>query len=209
MANFNKSDGSLRPPPPKPKVKRKPRKVEYETCRACGFQMRLTAKFKMVNEALDGMCLGCAKHFGLDQVWGMGSTNMPYETTLEHLNEIEEAKHIIVTKSGNFGVENTGDMLGVDFGDIFEVARVGASEDMKPTGQWDYAMKAFTISIKINGHDLVLFPHEVMPIHWIAIMELKKSGDYCEAYLSTEDSSGYWKPSDEMKAEMNSAYGDR
>jgi len=48
-----------------------------------------------------------------------------------------------------------------------------------------------------------------MPIHWVRVMELKKSGSYEEAYLTTEDNSGYWKPSDEMKSEMTNMYGDR
>jgi len=160
----------------------------------------------MTIEAHDGMCSGCAKHFGHGDVWGMtGSTDLSFEDTIEKMNEIEEAKHILIMKSANFGVPESGDMVGVDFGDIFAVSRVGT--ETKPTGKWDYARLAYSVSIKINGNDLVLFLHEVAPMNWIKLMELKKSGEYEEAYLSTEDQSGYWKPSDETKASIVNQFG--
>jgi hypothetical protein len=40
-------------------------------------------------------------------------------------------------------------------------------------------------------------------------MLYKKDRDYCEAYLSDQDKQGYFKPSDEVKAEIVNQYGDR
>jgi len=75
VAKFNEADGSLRPPPPPPKVKRKPRKVEWHECRACGFSTRLNKRGKMISETQEGMCLGCARHFGICEPFGMNGGN--------------------------------------------------------------------------------------------------------------------------------------
>jgi hypothetical protein len=220
MARFNQNEGGLvvapTPPPPK-RVRKTKAKADPLTCRSCGFVGSTKVRGMKVYADFDNMCRGCAGFFGEDNAGfalvgsqGLhGATNLSLEETLAKLDKVQEAKHIMCLRSQSFGVAETGDSVGTDFGDIFEVAGFGNTEGMTPTGKGDWAMKAYTITIKINGHSLVMFMHEVMPIHWVTIMELRNAKDYEEAYLSSEDSSGYWKPSDEMKETIKSMYGDR
>lgn len=219
MAKFNQNEGGLivAPEPPKPKrAKRKPKPVSKLVCRSCGFVGSTKARGMKVYESFDNMCRGCAGFFGTDSEghallsgkYLNGATNLTLEDTLKKLDEVAEAKHVICMKSQSFGVPETGDTVGIDFGDIFAVSTFGSTDKITPTGKGDWAMKAYTITIKINGHSLTLFMHEVAPIHWVAIMELKNSKQYEEAYLSGDDSAGYWRPSDETKAEIKAMYGD-
>jgi hypothetical protein len=221
MATFNENEGGLivaPEPPPKPKrAAPKKKKVDPLVCRSCGFVGSTKVRGMKVYADFDNMCRGCAGFFGNDtagfEIMGSsalhGATNLSMEETLIKLDECEEAKHVLLLKSQSFGVPETGDSIGVDFGDVFEVSGFGNTSQITPTGKGDWAMKAYTITIKINGHALTLFMHEVTPIHWVTLMELKKAGDYQEAYLSSKDSGGYWKPSDETKASIVNMYGDR
>lgn len=220
MANFNQNEGGLivAPEPPKPKrVRKAPKKKDPLVCRSCGFVGSTKVRGMKVYENFDNMCRGCAGFFGTDEfgftIMGgnhlYGATNLTLEETLQKLDECEEAKHVMVMKSQSFGVPETGDSIGMDFGDIFQVSGFGNTTGITPTGKGDWAMKAYTITVKINGHGLTLFMHEVLPIHWVTIMELKNANDYQEAYLSSSDSAGYWKPSKKMKAQIVAQFGDR
>lgn len=206
MANFNQNAGGLvfKPEPDPPKKKAEPKKRFMQKCDACGFE-----QFGRAREAIriqnTGYCKGCGTFFGVDMIAGV--TDMGHEATIKRLAEVAEAKHVILLKSGNFACEQTGDNLGVDFGDIFPVARVGSTH--KPDGKNDHAMAAFTIDILVNNRPLKMLPHEFAPIHWVTIMMMKKDGSYCESYLSALDKQGYFAPSDETKEEIMNAYGDR
>jgi hypothetical protein len=207
MAQFNQNAGGLvfkpePPPPPPKKAKKKPAYVH--TCDGCGMEVQGRGK-QSVTVQQTGMCKGCGMFFGLSFLNGV--TNMAPWSVKERLKEVEESKHVIILKSGNFRCEQTGDSLGVDFGDIFPINRVGTVG--KPDGSNDYAMAAFTIDVLVNNRALKLFPHEFASIPWVSIMLYKKEGDYCEAFLSAQDKQGYFAPSEEVKAEIVNAYGDR
>lgn len=207
MANFNQNAGGLvfkaePPPPPKPKAKKKPAYVH--TCDGCGLETQGRGK-QSIRVQQTGYCKGCDTFYGNDFIAGV--TNMAPWSVKVRLEAVAEAKHVIILKSGNFHCEQTGDSLGVDFGDIFPVARIGTVG--KPDGSNDYAMAAFTIDVLVNNRPLKLFPHEFAEMHWVAIMQLKKAGDYCEAFLSDQDKQGYFAPSEETKAEIVGSYGDR
>lgn len=154
--------------------------------------------------AKNGKCHGCAGFFGIIHA---GVTNLDHETVIGRLDRVREDKHVIILKSGSFVDGTSGDSMGVDFGDIFPVARVGTTT--KPTGDIKDAMERFTIDVLVNNRPLKLLPHEFAEIPWVTIMLYRKEKDYIEAYLSGDDKTGYFAPSKEVKAEIINAYGDR
>jgi len=207
VANFNQNAGGLvfKPEPvPEPPKKAKKKPAYVYQCDGCNMDVQGRGK-QSVKVQTTGYCKGCGMFFGLGHLHGV--TDMQPFSVHMRLEGVKQTKHVIILKSGNFRCEQTGDYLGVDFGDIFPVERVGT--DGKPDGSNDYAMAAFTIDVLVNNRPLKLLPHEFAEIHWVAIMQLKKEGDYCEAFLSAQDKQGYFAPSEKMKSEMTDQYGDR
>ena len=113
----------------------------------------------------------------------------------------------MILKTMRFGSNKTGRIFSVDFGDIFKVHRIGL--DTEPEGTSDDVHKRFTIDILVGQEPLTLYLHEVMPIPWVEIMLLRKEKAYLESYLSNDDKEGYFKPTDEYKAELINKFGNR
>lgn len=206
MAKFNQYEGALAwdvpPEEPKPKPRKKSTPVK-KVCEACGFEATIrTKQGRHINDT--GLCLGCTTFFG-----GAfpGVTNFGHEGTVERLEQCAEEKHVIILKSGSFVDQSSGDRLSVDFGDIFPVNRVGS--DRKPDGKVTDAMDRFTIDVLVNNRPLKLLPHEFAAIPWVTIMLYKKEGDYSEAFLGPNDKTGYFAPTDEVKAMITNAFGER
>lgn len=216
MANITGIDSGLVVPSIEvvrtPKKKRHPKQHEL-FCGSCGFVFNGTLaqqkKVFVMEEVSDNdnerECIACSLFFG-NKFMG-GCTNVDPDSTKKLMKRAEEGKYIILLKTMNFGSEKSGISFTVDFGDIFQVKRIGTAGE--PDASNEDVFKRFTIDIEVGVDTLTLYPHEFGVMTWVEIMSMRKEKLYEEAYLCQEDKQGYFKPTKEGKEMIVSVFGDR
>lgn len=208
MATVEGFDGGM---VPVETVKKKPVKREptvYGECSYCDGAM--TKKDCHYGEANDKkICNYCRKFFGMfdNSYFGIGVTTMDRESTLEKLDKLRKEKYLLVLKTQGF-VSPSGLKFTVELGDVFPVGRIGASS-IEPVGHptsWSYTKSLFTATINVAGCELVLYPHEFGSMSFLEIMVLRKDGEYMEAYLTPDDTAGYFTPTPEVKKMIKNTF---
>jgi len=185
--------------------KRKPPSTSAYTCDCCGYSFegslsKLRKAFVIDNDE-GKLCMGCYKFFLT------GYTDMSPESAKERLEKIRQTGYAIILKSGNFSGTKSGISFSVEFGDIFQVSRIGL--DNEPDGTLDGAFKMFTFDIIVGPEVLTLYPHEATAIGWTEIMMLRSEHVVEEAYLCSEDEHGYFAPSPDFKKDLIGLFGNR
>lgn len=187
------------------KRKAAPPRTGDAVCSCCGYQFTGTVaqrKKRFVTEYNDDLiCIGCYQFFET------GYTNISPTHTKRRLEEIELAGWVTILKTGNYCGAKSGINFTVEFGDIFKVSRVGASEE--PDGTPEGSFRRFTIDITVGPETLTLYPHEAGSVTWTEIMFLRSDGEIQEAFLCQEDNTGYFTPTPEFKQQLIEAFGHR
>lgn len=200
MAKLTGITPGLRPvvtkPPPKPS-----RKAREETCCACSGVLTRSNKEILLDDERGQRCKHCAIFFGDDTRFGV--TNRSHDESSKIINEIREAGWLLILRRGEF------EGLEVEPGDIFKVRRSGiaADTDDTPKCSKERTRELFSATVLIGPHELVLWPHEVSPIRFGTLMQLKAAGELEEVFVSGDDEIGHFKPTDALRAEIYATFG--
>lgn len=169
-------------------------------CEICNGVIKLKVRQKPTKE-----CDHCARFFG-DRGF-VGVTRKSPEDTKEAIKKMRDEKWVMVLKRGSFGSGAT--TFTVEPGDIFPVHRAGdvSLERGGLVSNKDMTFRLFTLSIMIGTHELTLFTHEASAISFQKIMALRKDGDIKEVFVSTDDATGHFTPTPELRAEIYAMFG--
>lgn len=98
--------------------------------------------------------------------------------------------------------------LEVEMGDIFKVEKAGIepSEHLKLCSK-ERTLEMFSCYVMVGPCRLKLWPHEIAGISFQTIMDLKRRGEIDESYVAAEDDHGHFKPSDEMRKQIQDMFG--
>ncbi len=221
MASINHAPAGYNPPPLQKVVKKAPRKVSkkvsrVDTCECCGITRRVPISTKdkvKIHQTEEGaMCFGCASHFDLLTIAVFSQRNPRWLTPVqskEKIDRLKESKFGLMLETRKFFSEPSGNILGIDFGDIVRLHRISLPENTEPTGDRTHTKIMHSVDIRIGGETITLFPYEVFPISWIDIMALKKDGDYTESFVCPDDPEGFFSPSEKMKQQLIVTFGNR
>jgi len=201
--------------PKKRKTKVKPM-VGVPVCGCCGYtfdgsayQIKRRFYAEYVGDSTNYYCLACTNFFGLagGGIMNSGYTDLGYDSTVKRLEDAEELGYAVILRTMNFSGATSGISFNVDFGDIFKIKRIGTNDE--PSGTKEDVFRRYTIDIEVGVDTLTLYPHEYGTISWVEIMLSRKEGAYREAFLCAEDKSGYFKPTESCRKELQATFGER
>jgi len=211
MARINNAPSGFTPVEPSP-PKRRRSPPHNRVCGGCdGLTGRMSPreKLRMTNYEEGGtppefLCRYCIAITGAD---GMrdGVTDGP----LSRVVEAGEAQWVIALRRTVVGAPS-GRTLTVEMGDIMKVSRAGHPnvEDGGSCAR-DRSTAVHSIDVSFGPVPVTLWPHEFAPIQWATIMELRNLKQVSEEFVEPDDSVGYFAPTDEIRAELRDAFGDR
>lgn len=218
MAHLDTRSTSLlpAPPPPKPAPAPKQDPLLPTHCDWCAGRLKgpkgRGARRRTDSIDVDGatVCLDCAKFFGeFDGYIGMpGCTNLSHADTVARMEKVRKEGYGMVLINRTFSAPD-GTQLTVELGDVFKLqlpasaGRGGDSCDRQRT------QAAFTVTAAIGPYPLTLFLHEVSPISFLEIMNLRAAGELEEAYVAQDDEIGHFRPTPALRAAIDAAYGPR
>lgn len=141
----------------------------------------------------EGECWFCDNFFGAGGL--VGVTNVSPKDAIARMKQLREHQWGIILRTGRFG-DGSGLMIEVGCGDIFKIARAGAEGRMHEREACSRArtMELFSTHVNVGPVDLTLWPHEISPISFVTVMELRRAGEIEEAFVAAEDEQGYFKP---------------
>lgn len=151
-------------------------------------------------------CKGCRNLFGTD--WQRGSTNVTAPEALDKMAKLREAGWGMLLVANSFGAA-TGGSVSVDAGDVFPIKRAGAADRMekREAASEERTRAIFTAQIDIGPHVLTLYPHEISPLSFVALMEMKKAGELVEQYVSADDKTGHFTPNEQLREQIYNCFG--
>lgn len=176
------------PPSPSPEI----------VCTACaGVIQRKRGQLSGVARGENGECNFCASFFGFDSFHGV--TNLNAQDSLKRIAELREQGWGIVLRTQRLA-EGSGLTIEIGCGDIFKITRAGAEGRMQERENCCRArtMELFSTHIQVGPCDIKLWPHEIAPISFVTIMELRRAGEIEESFVAAEDEQGYFKPTIEI-----------
>lgn len=191
---------------------------ERPVCKLCGSlieQKKRGGFSRWLEEEHDGACLHCAKIFGVDgiadQIFGtpVGVTSLSADDCIKRIDALREAQWGMILKAGAFGTAN-GQGVIVEPGDIVKIHRAGLSDpsiDASEFCSYARSKERFSVEIMIGPLPLVLWPHEIAAVSFLTIMDMKKAGEIEESFVAQEDECGYFKPRDDLRAEIYDCFG--
>ncbi len=153
-------------------------------------------------------CDGCKSFWGLHREgYEAGPDHYPGwapEDAIDRLLKAKEAGYAIILKTQSFGTPS-GNTIQVEFGDVFPIKRVGASDDNSDVR----AIDAYSIDILVGVENLRLFPWEFGTMSWTELMMELRDKQYEAVYLGTDDVAGYYEPVPEVREMIKNAFGER
>jgi hypothetical protein len=194
--------------------KKEERYIEYPcACDGCGYivasqpdkraaRKGTTPFVELVDEKI--YCGGCINMFNMLYPFGEHPSIEDAQRTFDRL-KANDGNMVIILKSQSFGAPG-GVSISVDFGDVFTPSRIGSVE---PNGFWDGSKNYFSIDVMIGPYPLTLFPWEFGVLTWLEVMRLRDEKLYEECYVSSDDKSGYYRPTPAGKNLITNAFGER
>lgn len=220
MASLNQGSGGLGfkdfdIPKPAPKRKRPETNlsVQEHECKGCGYRAVQVIETRSRKQSRHlgfllhaGLCADCAAFFGSGDLPGV--TNWDPERSRKKVLDIKEAGYCMVLRNLHLTAPD-GNVLNLGAGDIF-VCNPGnpTLEDVadQPASR-EKTWSLYVIDLHVGPYSTRLFPHEYAPISLPVIMDLKRRGEVCEAYLSPDDKIGHFAVSDAMREQIQGAFG--
>jgi hypothetical protein len=182
----------------RPKIKRPKPPPNELVCSACAGIVEIKrARFPGRGLDEDGKCHHCAGFFGFDCFRGV--TDLTPEDALKRMADLREQQWGIVLKSQRLA-EGSGLTIEIGMGDIFKIMRAGADGryNEREICNRTRTMEIFATHIQVGPCDITLWPHEISPISFLTVMELRKAGEIEESFVAAEDEQGYFKPTIEI-----------
>lgn len=168
-----------------------------------------------LDEEFDGACRHCRHLFGFDdyspiigQLMDIGVTRFSPEESIERIEKLRADGWGMILVSASFGAG--GSVVEIEPGDIMKISRAGftaAASDATERCSRERSKERFSISVNVGPLPLVLWPHEIAAVSFLAIMDMKRAGEIQESFVAHEDECGYFKPSDELREQIYDLFG--
>ena len=152
------------------------------------------------------ICKECNSFFGVSLSMEGFPSHYPGwmpEDAIKRLNEAKEKGYANILKSQKFFAPS-GNVIEVEFGDIFPIKRVSVDSTDKGFSSKDF----YSIDIMVSPDKLTLFPWEFGTISWTELMMELRDGTYETVYLEN-DVEGYYEPVPEIRELFRNTFGDR
>lgn len=199
------------------KLNRVPEKPKPGICKYCDGLIQKARRgvfASSIDEELDGACLHCLKLFGREDhadPFGLcaGVTSLSAEQCIERIESLQRDTWGMILKWGKFGTQS-GAVVEIEPGDIVKINRAGLSMTSVSASEYcsqSRSKERFSVEIMIGPLPLVLWPHEIAPVSFLVIMDLKRAGEIDESFVAQEDECGYFKPNDKLRAEIYECFG--
>lgn len=182
------------------KLARKPEKIrrppDETVCSVCGGVIE-RKKRQTLYVGDEGECYFCDNFFGTMGLRGV--TDVAPQDAVKRMAELREHQWGIILRTGRFA-ESSGLSIEIGCGDIFKITRAGAEGRMheREFCSRTRTLELFSTHINVGPVDLRLWPHEISPISFVTVMELRKAGEIEECFVASEDEHGYFKPTIEI-----------